>query len=248
MANKVKVGFFSFTEVMDGQHRGYNEWHLLDHMPEQFKLEGLHWGQRWVATPELIERRLFSQGDLAASQYVTLYLITEPVAKALEEFDSLGRTRYAEGRFFKARRSHLSGPFTLRKTYAAPRMAIDADAIPYRPNRGVFVTAQDRAEASTEAALDEARQWYDQVHIPDLLSVRGVAGCWWFEATPDGPNPRERTIRLYWLDEAPNAFLDDLKAKTPDMSMIDLSKAYRTLLVGAYESIPWDSDFGWFDA
>ena len=32
------------------------------------------------------------------------------------------------------------------------------------------------------------------------------------------------------------------------MSMIDLSKAYRTLLVGAYESIPWDSDFGWFDA
>ena len=44
--NKVKVGFFSFTEVLDGRHREYNEWHLLDHMPEQFKLEGLHWGQR----------------------------------------------------------------------------------------------------------------------------------------------------------------------------------------------------------
>ena len=34
--NKVKLGFFSFTEVTDpGQHRAYNEWHQLDHMPEQ---------------------------------------------------------------------------------------------------------------------------------------------------------------------------------------------------------------------
>src|SRR5207249_1699002 len=130
-----------------GQHREYNEWHLLDHMPEQFKLEGLHWGQRWVATPELIERRLFAAGDLERTQYVTLYLITEPVEKALEEFQALGRTLDSAGRFFKARRSHQGGPFTLVKTYAAPRMAVDADAIPYRPNRGLFVTAQDRAEA-----------------------------------------------------------------------------------------------------
>ena len=63
----------------------------------------------------------------------------------------------------------------------------------------------------------------------------------------EGPSPRRRTIRVYWLDEDPNIFLDDLKAKTPDMSMMDLSKAYRTLLVGAYQSIPWESEFDWFD-
>jgi hypothetical protein len=239
--NKVRVGFFSFTEVLNGRHREYNEWHLFDHMPENFKLEGLQWGQRWVATPELIERRLFSDGDLAKSQYVTLYLITEPVTQALDDFYSLGRTLYAQGRFFKARRSHLSGPFTLVKTYAAPTMAVDADAIPYRPNSGIFVTAQDQAEGASDAALDEARRWYCEVHIPDLLGVRGVAGCWWFEDS-DG-----RTIRVYWLDEDPTLFLDDLEAKTPAMSMIDLRNAYRTLLVGAYKSIPWDSKFDWFD-
>jgi hypothetical protein len=239
--NKVRVGFFSFTEVLDGRHREYNEWHLFDHMPENFKLEGLQWGQRWVATPELTERRLFSQANLAKTQYVTLYLITEPVTQALADFYSLGRTLYAQGRFFEQRKSHLSGPFTLVKTYAAPTVAVDADAIPYRPNSGIFVTAQDQAEGASDTALDEARQWYDQVHIPDLLNVRGVAGCWWFEDS-DG-----RTIRVYWLDEDPTLFLDDLKAKTPDMSMIDLRNAYRTLLVGAYQSIPWDSDFDWFD-
>ena len=239
--NKVKVGFFSFTEVLDGRHREYNEWHLFDHMPENFKLPGVQWGQRWVATPELTERRLFSQGELAKTQYVTLYLITEPVAQALDDFYALGRTLSSQGRWFEPRKSHLSGPFAVLKTYAAPRLAFDADAIPYRPNRGIFVTAQANAEGASESALEEARRWYDEVHIPDLLGVRGVAGCWWFEDT-DG-----RTVRVYWLDEDPSVFLDDLKAKTPEMSMIDLSKAYRTLIVGAYESIPWDSTFDWFD-
>lgn len=239
--NKVKVGFFSFTEILEGRHREYNEWHLFDHMPEQFKLEGLQWGQRWVATPSLIERRLFAGDALAKTQYVTLYLITEPVAQAIDDFYALGRELHSAGRWFDARKSHLSGPFSLVRTYVSPRLAFDADAIPYRPNRGVFITAQADVEGATEAALDEARRWYDEVHVPDLLSVRGVAGCWWFEDT------ERRTIRVYWLDEDPSVFLDDLKAKTPVMKMIDLRKAYRTLLVGAYESVPWDSAFDWFD-
>src|SRR5947199_7933899 len=126
VVNKIKVGFFSFTEILDGRHREYNEWHLLDHMPENFKLEGLQWGQRWVATPELTERRLFSAGDLARTQYVTLYLITEPVSQALDDFYALGRELHAAGRWFDARKSHLSGPFTLVKTYSAPTVAVDA--------------------------------------------------------------------------------------------------------------------------
>src|SRR4051812_14556408 len=179
-------------------------------MPGQFKLEGLQWGQRWVATPELIDRRLFAGDKLAATQYVTLYLITEPVTKAVDDFYALGRDLHAQDRWFDARKSHLSGPFSLFKTYAAPGTAMGADAIPYRPNRGVFITTQEAIEGP---ALDDARRWYDEVHIPDLLAVRGMVGCWWFEDS-DG-----RTIRVYWLDEEPTVFLDDLKAKTPAMSM-----------------------------
>ena len=40
--NKVKVGFFSFTEITDpAEHRAYNEWHQLDHMPEQLPIPGI---------------------------------------------------------------------------------------------------------------------------------------------------------------------------------------------------------------
>jgi hypothetical protein len=156
---------------------------------------------------------------------VTLYLISEPVTTLPDEFA-------------QARRSHLIGPLNLVKTYVGPRLTIDAEAILRRPNRGLFLTAQNRVEGATAAALDKARRWYDEVHIPDLLGVHGVAGCWWFEGMPDGPNACGHTIRLYWLDDDPNVFLDDLKAKTPAMSMMDLSRAYRTLLVGAYSAIP----------
>ncbi len=49
---KVTLGFFSFTEITDpGEHRSYNAWHQLDHMPEQYPLAGVVAGQRWVSTP-----------------------------------------------------------------------------------------------------------------------------------------------------------------------------------------------------
>lgn len=247
MTSAIRAGFFSFTEVLEGRHREYNEWHLLDHAPEMYGVDGVRWAQRWVSTPELIDRRLFSQGDLAASQYITLYLLGGPVQGAVEGLASIDRALRTAGRSFDARRTHLSGPFDVVEMYAAPRLALAADAVPFRPNLGVFVTVQDHAPAATEAALDEAREWYEKVHIPDLLSVRGMAGCWWFEATSGGPNPRGRTVRVYWLDEDPGMFLDDLAAKSPGMSMIDLRPAYRTLIVGAYRSVPWPSDFAWFD-
>ena len=39
--DKFKIGFFSFTEITDpAEHRSYNEWHMLDHMPEQYPIAG----------------------------------------------------------------------------------------------------------------------------------------------------------------------------------------------------------------
>ncbi len=112
------------------------------------------------------------------------------------------------------------GPFTLVEAHGSDH-----------GDRGVFVTAQDRADGATEEAVAEAEAWYRQTHIPDLLGVHGVTGCSWYEA-PGGP-----TIRLYWLDDDPVAFHDDLAAKTPGMSMIDLRPAYRTLIVSAYRTV-----------
>ena len=40
----------------DGQDAAYLEWHMLDHLPEQYRLRGLRHGQRWVSTPAMPSR------------------------------------------------------------------------------------------------------------------------------------------------------------------------------------------------
>ena len=109
------------------------------------------------------------------------------------------------------------GPFSLKEEHGD-----------FRADCGLFVTAQRHADGATEAALAEVEAWYRRVHIPDLLAVHGVTGCRWYE-TDAGWD-----VRLYGLDVDPVDFHDDLAARTPSMTMIDLRPAYRSLLVSSY--------------
>ena len=180
-ANKVKVGFFSFTEVTDRrEHRSYNEWHQLDHMPEQFPLRGVAYGQRWVSTPACRAVRASSGALLDPIHYVTLYLMTEPVDGTLREFLALGKELHEKDRFHHHRKAHLSGPFRLVASAVAPRVLISAEAVPYRPHRGVYVVVQ-AAEASTPS-------------VETAVDIPGVAGAWAFA-------DEQRRITVMWCDE-----------------------------------------------
>jgi len=145
--NKVRLGFFSFTEITDPrEHHSYNEWHQLDHMPEQFPLDGIAYGQRWVSTPACRAARAVSEPPLESIHYMTLYLMTDPVERTLREFMQLGRDLHAVGRFHMHRRARLSGPFPLDGESVAPRVLISAAAVPYRPNLGVYVEVEEVAK------------------------------------------------------------------------------------------------------
>jgi hypothetical protein len=186
-ARKVKVGFFSFTEITDAAgHRAYNEWHMFDHMPEQFPLPGVVFGQRWVLTPERrAAARLTSPFDRI--HYVTLYLLADPVADTLDEFFALGAELHAApGRWFDARRSHVAGPWRLDAIASAPRVAIRAEAIPARPHRALRVVVGQAAPVET------------------LCATPGVAGAWRFTPDPVLASRRrggvDEPITLAWID------------------------------------------------
>jgi hypothetical protein len=246
MSNKVQVGFFSFTEITDpAEHRAYNEWHMLDHMPEQYPLDGIAYGQRWVATPACARARVVHDAPLDATHYLTLYLMTEPVERTLHEFLDLGRQLHALGRFHRERRSHLSGPLRVLEAAAAARVLVSADSIPYRPNRGVYViveTPRDRA------ALAEYTRWLHTDHHDVLLAVPGVAGLWTFTTSTefrDQPwDTGNQRITVVWLD-------DDPLAVAPKLDDVDAARRAREDIVrvtfaGPFETItPWQWD--WFD-
>ncbi len=186
--SRVRVGFFSFTEVTDpAAHAAYNEWHMFDHMPEQFQIPGIAHGQRWVLTPDQAERATLN-APLDRIHYVTLYLMSEPVVETLDAFAELGAHLHSmPDRWFESRRSHVSGPWSLAEMAVSPTLKVSADALPVRPHRAIHVTVGGSCD------------------LEPICNATGVAGAWKFE--PD-EHLRSRVrgnvvapIRVVWLND-----------------------------------------------
>lgn len=166
------LGFFSFTEVTDPtQHGAYNEWHQLDHLPQQFSLDGLHFGQRWVCTPACRRAMVAVSPVLEPCQYVTLYLLRDE--GVLPGFFALGQQMWDEDRFFQARRAPLTGPFEVVEQLADPRVKVSPDVVPFRPARGIYVVVGPPVPCAA------------------MVAHRGVAGAWQFA---DGQSDRHITV------------------------------------------------------
>jgi len=261
---KVVVGFFSFTEITDpSEHRSYNEWHQLDHMPEQYPLPGVIFGQRWVSTPVCRRARAYDDPGLAPVHYMTLYLMGEQVDTTLEDFHALGQHLRDAGRFHGHRRSRLSGPFAVTGQQAAPRVLVSAEAVPYRPNRGVYVVVRDLdSPAATASGSPTSRRSGAEVQdgrlATAMLEHDGVAGVWTFGTDSRFDRhpwrPGHKTVTVCYLDEEPltvSTTLNDLVRA--DLVRADSGRANsgrvesgRVVWAGPMETItPWRWD--WFD-
>jgi hypothetical protein len=160
------LGFFSFTEVTQpSAQRAYNEWHRLDHMPEQFSLDGVLFGQRWVCTPDCREARVAVSPLLETCHYMTLYLMRD--AGVLPAFADLAQRLRQADRFFADRRAHLSGPFEVSDRWVSPRVKVSAAAVPHRPARGIYVVVGPPVDGAA------------------MVAHQGVAGAWSFAHTDE---------------------------------------------------------------
>jgi hypothetical protein len=170
------LGFFSFTEVTDpSAHEAYNAWHQLDHLPEQFTIEGITFGQRWVRSPRCRDAEAATSELLDPFHYMTLYLMRDDAC--LPEFFDLAKRLHGVDRFFAARKALLSGPFEVVGRWAAPRVAVSGGAVPFRPSRGVYVVVGP--------AVDGAA----------MVDHPGVAGAWQFADADAG-----RTVTVAFVD------------------------------------------------
>lgn len=209
--------FFSFVDLTeDGDHRAYNEWHQLDHLPENLLLPGVAWGDRWARTADCAAGGRETSSELAGTDYVAMYWFHPPYEESIREWTKLGEDSFQWGRGPRMPwvRRPLTAFFTPVKGYVAPRVLVSADALPFRPNRGLHITVTRLGEHRGAAAHDQFA-WLDRVRIPDLLGVDGVAGAWTFSLhslqrhptlafnEPAGYQPGELRIRLLYLDGDP---------------------------------------------
>lgn len=238
--NRVEAAFFSLTPPAPPDDDGsYLRWHLLDHMPEQYRLPGIVLGTRWIADGDYASARLAGAGPLAETGNVVNYLVGEPVQQTHDDFMALGRRLGELGRF-PQRRPSLEVSFVGRlHAYAAPSALVSAEVVPFRPHRGVIVIVE-------EPAGDNAPwlQWLHREHYRALLDAPGVAGVWMYGSTGLWrlhPNVQHdsRYVTVVYLDEDPIA---TTKALTPMIEERWATRAVRPLFAGPLRSmVHWDA-------
>jgi hypothetical protein len=156
MAASVRLCVLSLSaRSPEGDDAAYIEWHSLDHLPEQYSMRSLVYGQRWVSTPACRAARAAGGGALDATDHVVQYLFADK--GSLDRFFALG----AELR--EAGRMPLRLPPVELAAYAfvdGTSPVVRAEVLPFRPNRGAYLIVSDAPV--------------------DLPAVDGVAGVWRF--------------------------------------------------------------------
>jgi hypothetical protein len=177
-----------------GQDADYLEWHLLDHLPEQYQLDGLRYGQRWASTSACRAARAAASERFAPATHVTQYLMGDPADGVVDRFLDLGGRLAAAGRYSVRLPSVLLGGFEPAGARAAARVSVSPEVVPFRPNTGLYLVL---AEPPGVGSAAEYAAWLTDEHLPALVQLDGVAGAWWF--TPAAVRPDRLDAGGYWM-------------------------------------------------
>lgn len=227
------LAFFSFVSLAGGDreaHTAYNEWHQLDHRPENLALPGVAWGDRWARLREPAEGAV-SSDQFDGTDYVAMYWFRDPVDDSVAAWDHLGADslEWGRGPLIPGVERELLAFFRPIKGYVAPSALVGTSALPYRPNRGVQVTLRRFAEPHGAGAHDHHR-WEDRVLMPSLMDVDGVAGGWTFSfshhqqhsslpfASARSDPAGALRISLLYLDGEPGETTARIAAATEDLA------------------------------
>ena len=184
-----------------GEDAEYLAWHMLDHLPEQYRIDSLRLGSRWVVTEACAAARAAAAPGFDDVAHLVAYLFTAPVAAGLDQFFGLGKALHDVGRMpFSLPRRHVGG-YEVTSRRANPAAGVIADVVPWRPTRGLYLLVEEVAEASSGPA------WTDD-ELAGLAGRAGVAGAWAWSGTsglhPAFSDAAGTSLVLAYLDERPD--------------------------------------------
>ena len=164
MSAEVRLSVVSMSaRSPDGADAAYLEWHLLDHLPEQYGIPEMQHGDRWVSTPACRAVRAAADDRFAATDHVVQYLFSEPVPAALDRFFSLGAELRTAGRMPLRLPPVELGGYEVVDRSAAAQALVRPEVLPWRPHGGAYLVVE-RDDAGAAG--------------PGLCEVDGVVGAW----------------------------------------------------------------------
>ena len=210
---KIKFGVFSLSASSpDGDDSRYLRWHHLDHLPQQYEVTGMLYGQRWVSTSACRALRPVQSERFEPVNHVVHYLFGEPVAQSVDEFFALRDHLIEIGRFPEWLPNRLVAGGEPVEAHAAASALVSAEVVVYRPNRGAYLVIEQADPPSAGA------RWSPE-HVERLLAIDGVAGFWSFAPTalrPDEFSKSGYSVAVCYLDEDPVAVAPSIAAVLAD--------------------------------
>lgn len=195
----------------EGRDGAYLEWHVRDHLPEQYRLAGLRLGQRWVSTPACRAARTASVAPFDAVDHIVQYLFAEPVDRGLEQFFGLGAALRGAGRMPIALPRVQVGGWKLDRSMAARRVLVGAAVLPWLPATGIHVVLE-RLDGRPGA---ETAHWLEAV-----VDTPGVAGAWSYVGMASSHRRLESTdglaMTVCYLDGPPIEVAAELEPLVAD--------------------------------
>ena len=256
-----QIAFLSLSRARTPDlHRAVNQWHQLDHRPENLALDGVAWGERWVLPPAAADQAV-AGSEFADFHYANLYWLDEPHRESIETWAEFAEQSFREGRrpdVPLVDRAYMDF-FRLVGTAASPGIRMNPRSLVFRPGTGVLMTATSYPDDLDRTALHAAYGWELEVLLPALARVPGVATAWCLQSdtslAPPAWAAREaangtdagRIVRLILASteiDPPATVLERVRAaeleRPPGLA------AGRTDFQGALETItPWQ--WSWFD-
>lgn len=176
----VRAGFFSFTPSAGPDDDGrYLRWHLLDHLPEQFRLPGIVLAHRWTAEPDLLAHQVAGAGRWAELGNLVQYYVSDPVEPTVTGFFDLAQELREAGRFPERRPSLGLAILAHQRWRASPSAVVSDAVVPHRPHRGIVLLVEAPLDPTGAGAA-----WLEHEHEPTLLDVAGVAGLGRYRTGP----------------------------------------------------------------
>lgn len=265
-SSRTAAAFVSLAALDDpARHVEYNEWHQLDHLPENLSLPGVLHGQRFVRTPADAAASLRSEDPFGSAQYATLYWFRSPAAAAVAEWSELAETSFQWGR--RPDVGWTRRPFMrfLRPSVGLtrPGLEVTSEVLPLRPCTGAYlVISAVSADPADRPALQERYRWARAAGLPALVERPGVAGGWILSDAHDelasdswsgreeqsAAQPVDYRAQVLFLDGDPLAFAAQVAADGPVgvLQPVADDAVERIVLATPLHTItPWQ--WNWFD-
>jgi hypothetical protein len=238
---RVKAAFFSLTPPPPADDDGsYLQWHLLDHMPEQYQLPGIQYALRYIADSNYRASAIAASGHLKEVGNIVNYLVGDPVQQTHDDFMELGGRLAENGRFPEIRQSLQLRMPALLSWLAAPQALISPEVVPFRPHRGVLVIIEEPADGDVSAWL----RWLHTDHYPTVMAVPGIAGVWTYGSTETWKlhaaiQGEMQYTTVVYLDDEPLGVAKSIASLVEERWQ---SGAVRPLFAGPLKSmVQWDA-------